>query len=139
MSCTRGSNGPLKPAEGDVRSIVTERPDVRTVHGKAALGARESTRPTSNGVNFRYGEDNITGYSRSDDCRSDDVSIGRHPFSRPCASEVRKVCASRWVKLNRPRGAPVPVAAVAIVAAVRIIAAIGRSVLYLFITNLLFS
>ncbi len=37
-SLLRVSNGPLEPAEGDVRSIVTERPDVRAVHGKAPLG-----------------------------------------------------------------------------------------------------
>ena len=40
--CARGSNRPLEPAEGDVRSIVTERPDVRAVHGKAPLGRPEN-------------------------------------------------------------------------------------------------
>ena len=74
-----------------MRSIVTGCHDVRAVHGKAPLGTRESTRPTRNGVNFRYGKDNITGYSRSDNCRIDDVSIGRDPLSRPCVSEVRAV------------------------------------------------
>ena len=61
VSCTRGSNGPLETAEGDVRSIVTECPDVRAVHGKAPLVRRESTRPTSNGVNFREGKDGPLG------------------------------------------------------------------------------
>ena len=51
----------LEPAEGDVCSIVTERLDVRAVHGKAPLGRRESTRPTSNGVNFREGKDGPLG------------------------------------------------------------------------------
>ena len=56
--CARGSNRPLEPAEGDVRSIVTECPDVRAVHGKVPLGARDSPRPTDNGANFREGKDN---------------------------------------------------------------------------------
>ena len=91
MRCATGSNAPLEPAGGDVRSIVTGCHDERTVHGKAPLGARESTRPTSNGVNFRYGKDNIAGYGRSDNYRIDEVSIGRDPLSRPRVREVRMV------------------------------------------------
>ena len=77
-----------------MRSVGTGFHIVRAVHGKAPLGSRESTRPTSNGVNFRYGKDNITGYSRSDKCCIDDVSIGGGPLSRPCFSEVREVYRS---------------------------------------------
>ena len=71
-----------------MRSIVTGCHDVCAVHGKAPLAARESTRPTSNGVNLRNSKDNITGYRGSDNCRIDAVSIGRDPMSRPCVCEV---------------------------------------------------
>ena len=56
-------------------------------HGKAPLGTRESTRPTSNGVNFRDGIDNGSRYGRYDGCRIDAVPIGRDPMSRARSSE----------------------------------------------------
>src|SRR4051812_24954935 len=85
VSCARGSKGPIEPAEGDVRSISTGCHDVRALHSNDPVGTRESTRPTSNDVNFGYREDNIPGYRRCDECRIDAVSIRRDPMTRPRA------------------------------------------------------
>ena len=72
--------------------------------GKAPLDSGESTRATSNGVNFRdlsvtvlrlrthnlaRGHRHMLG--RADNSRIDAVSIGRDPMSRPCRSEGREV------------------------------------------------
>ena len=67
---------------------------VKELHGKAPLRSRESTRPTSNGMNFCDFKE-PTGYIRqfrlSDNCRIDAVSIGGDPLSRPCVTEVHEV------------------------------------------------
>ena len=42
VECAPEDYHPLEPAEDDVRSIVTECPDVRAVHGKAPLGRPEN-------------------------------------------------------------------------------------------------
>ena len=78
----------------DVTGYATDFQLVKEHHGKAPLGARESTRPTDNHVNFRdfkrpaaY----IRQFRLPENCRIDAVSIGGDPLRRPCASEVREV------------------------------------------------
>ena len=88
--CAR--NGPVKRAGGEERYHVCQ-----TLHGKAPLGSRESTGPTSNGVNFRDANDIGCSrrFSRSDNRRSDAVPIGGDPLSRPCfiaGHEVHRIC-----------------------------------------------
>jgi hypothetical protein len=65
---------------------------VQELHGKAPLGSRESTRPTSNGMNFRDFKEpcgHIRQFRLCDNCRIDAVSIVRSPMSRPCVRGVR--------------------------------------------------
>ena len=90
MISTRGSNGPVERAGGDELVRVCQ-----ALHDKAPLGSRESTRATSNGVNFRDAKDNTIGcnrrFSRSDKGRIDGVSIGGDEMSGPCVSKDRDV------------------------------------------------
>ena len=107
VSCTRRSNGPAVRAAGAVRSVATGYHIMVERQSKAPLGSGESTRATSNGVNFRdlsvtvlrlrthnLARGHRHMFGRSDNCRIDAVSIGRDPMSRPCASG-RRQCQDR--------------------------------------------
>jgi len=81
MSCTWGSDGPVKRARSE------ERYDIgRALHGKGPFGSRESTRPTSDGVSFRDANDiGVSGRSpKSENGRIEGVSISRDEMSKPC-------------------------------------------------------
>ena len=68
---------------------------VNELHGKAALGSRESTRPTSDDVDFgdfQRPAISIRQFRLTEHCRINDVfSIGRGPLSRPMGSKVREI------------------------------------------------
>ena len=86
----------MERAGSKVRSVGTGYLVVQAIHCKASLGSRESTRPTSNGVNFRDSEQirYIRRFSRSSNCRIDGVSVGRDPVSRPRFCQGREVYRS---------------------------------------------
>ena len=97
-SWVREGNGPVERADDlvyfDATGDITNRELVKEHHGEASLGSRESTRPTSNDVNFRDFERpavSIRQFRLPENCRIDAVSIGGDPLSRPCGSEVREV------------------------------------------------
>ena len=53
MSCARGRDAPVERAEGDVRSVVTECDQVRSLQDKAPLGSSESACAAGDRVSLR--------------------------------------------------------------------------------------
>ncbi len=82
-----------------MRSVATQPHIMVERYGKAPLGSGESTRATSNGVNFcdmsvsvsrlcavNLARGHIHMFGRADNCRIDAVAIGRDPLAGPGAA-----------------------------------------------------